>query len=320
MSECKTIPAFSTIFDECTVMCDCQKSIGETLMTEISNKETLIFKSRKNFRTFISEEGKSELEKIIGSNIHFLSVAEESTEEQPDILAVMNVHEKTVIECELKQSIKALSNLLKHAAGHSAKNIIWLVNQESPDAIKTADWLIRIISHEIRLYVIKCYLNDDKICFKELLRPSANSYQKPKAKITNTKAKQEEFWQEFQKYTEENDCPIKISHPAPQHWQYITIGLSGVSIQLTINTTKNYLGCELLIANDKDLFYKLEGFKEDIEKHLGNLDWQALEGKKSSRIRATKDFNLEDKDYKKGIIWLIGTTSMFKEIFTPYLA
>lgn len=276
VSECNTIPSFVTISAEGTLMCECQKNIGDTLMTESTKNELAAsaFKSRKNFRNFVAEEGKAELENIIGSSMQFLSVSEESTGDQPDILAVMNTHEKTVIECELKQNIKNLATLLKHASGYSAKNIIWLVNQESPDAIQTAEWLSKIISYDVKLYIIKCHLNNDEVCFKELLKPSANAYQRPRVKITNTKEKQGEFWQEFYDYTTENDSPIKISHPAPQHWQYISIAMSGVSIQLTINTSKNNLGCELLIAKDKELFYKLEGLKKNIEKQLGKLDWQ----------------------------------------------
>ncbi len=303
----------STIPDECKLMCDCQ-NIGDALMQEN------IFKSRKNFRNFIAEEGKTELENLISSNMNFLSVSEESTEEKPDILAVLNIHEKTVIECELKQNIKTLASLLKHASAYNAKNIIWLVNQDTPEAMQAAEWLGRIISYDVKLYIIKCFLYKDKISFKELLKPSANAYQKPIAKITNTKQKQGEFWQEFHKYTVENNSPIKISHPAPQHWQYIPIGISGVSIQLTINTAKNNLGCELLIANDKELFYKLEGFKDDIKKQLGKLDWQSLEGKKSSRIRTTLDFNIEDKDnLEQSFNWLIDNTIRFKDVFTRYL-
>ena len=37
--------------------------------------------------------------------------------------------------------------------------------------------------------------------------------------------------------------------------------------------------------NDKEIFYSLEKSKGKIEKQLGELDWQELKGKKSSRIR-----------------------------------
>lgn len=313
VSERKIILPFSTIPANGTLLCDCQQIIGETKMTKTQTESA--FKSRKDFRTFVAEAGKEKLEEIIGSKMHFLSVAEESTEDNPDILAVMNIHERTVIECELKQNIKTLALLLKHATKHVAKNIIWLVNKEAPDVMETAKWLSSMMTNETKFYVIKCHFQNEEAHFKALLIPSANAYQKPKAKITDTKAKQEQFWQEFLKYSDDNNSSIKISNPAPQHWQYISIGMSGVSIQLTINTSKNNLGCELLIANDKDLFNKLESERKIIEKHLGKLDWQALEGKKSSRIRATLDFNLEDKNFEQGIIWMIDTADKFKEVF-----
>ena len=317
VSNSKTIPSSATYSGNGTLMCDCQQIIGEINMTKTQNDS--VFKSRKDFRSFVAEAGKEKLEEIVGSNLQILSVSEESTDEKPDILAVCNIHEKTVIECELKQNIKTLAGLLKHASIYNAKNILWLVNQEIPDAIETASWLNKIISHEVKLYIVKCFIKNDEVCFKPLLIPSANTYQRPKAKITNTKENKENFWQEFQKYTNENNLPLKIN-PAPQHWQYVSIGMQGVSIQLTINTTKNNLGCELLIANDKDLFYKLEEDKKEIEKQLGKLDWQALEGKKSSRIRATVDFNIENTNFEEGILWLINTVDKFKDVFSKHLA
>ena len=183
-------------------MCDCQKITGETKMTktqtettknELSNPAASAFKSRKDFRTFVAEAGKEKLEEIIGSNLQILSVSEESTDEKPDILAVCNIHERTVIECELKQNIKTLAGLLKHASSYNAKNILWLVNQEITEALDTTSWLSKIISHEIKLYIIKCFIKNDEVCFKTLLIPSANTYQRPKAKITNTKENQEKF-------------------------------------------------------------------------------------------------------------------------------
>jgi hypothetical protein len=288
-------------------------------MTTKTNYEENIFKSRKDFKTFVTEDGKEMLEEILGSNIQILSVSETSLDSQPDILAVANIHEKTIIECDLKQNIKTLANLLMHTAAYKAKHIVWCINQETPEAMETANMLSKFNKHEVKLYVIKAYFENDEIKLKALIKPDPNSYQKPAGKITDTKQKQNEFWQAFSEYLTENNFGMKIA-PAPQHWQYLTIGVSGVSIQLTINTAKNNLGCELLIANDKQLFEKLESNKDKIEKQLDTLDWQALEGKKSSRIRTIRDFDIEDKEnFESSFIWLIDTACKFKEVFTPYL-
>lgn len=288
-------------------------------MTTKSTNEEIIFKSRKDFKAFIAEDSKEMLEEILGSNIQILSVSENSLDSQPDILAVANIHEKTIIECDLKQNIKTLANLLMHTANYKAKNIVWCINQETPEAMETANMLSRFNQHEVKLYVVKAYFDNHELKLKALVKPDPNSYQKSAGKITDTKQKQNEFWQAFSEYITEKNLPLKIT-PAPQHWQYITIGVSGVSIQLTINTAKNNLGSELLIANDKDLYYKLEGFKTDIEKQLGQLDWQALEGKKSSRIRKILDFDIEDKDnLEKGFEWLVDSAGRFKDVFSLYL-
>jgi len=135
--ECKTIPAVSTNSDECKLMCDCQ-NIGDAVMTTKTNNEANVFKSRKDFRTFVAEDGKEMLEEIISSNIQILSLSENSLDDQPDILAVANIHEKAIIECDFKQNIKTLANLLKHTAAYRAKHIVWCINQETPEAMETA--------------------------------------------------------------------------------------------------------------------------------------------------------------------------------------
>src|SRR6056297_2138467 len=100
VSFCKTIPASSTNSAHCTLMCDCQNK-GESTMTTKTNNEEIIFKSRKDFKAFVAEDGKEMLEEILSSNIQILSVSETSLDSQPDILAVANIHEKTIIECDL---------------------------------------------------------------------------------------------------------------------------------------------------------------------------------------------------------------------------
>jgi len=208
---------------------------------------------------------------------------------------------------------------MKYAAGHNAKRIIWFVNQQTPEVIETAHWLSNYLSFDMKFHIIKCCLNANNIEFEELLHPPENAY-KPNIKITKTKEKQAQFWQEFDNYTKENSSPVKISHPAPQHWQYVPIGMAGVSIQLTVNTNRKNLGCELLIAKDKELFYKLEEFKDDIENQLGKLDWQALEGKKSSRIKMLTDFDIENENgWNDGFKWMIENADRFKDVFVRYL-
>ena len=75
----------------------------------------------------------------------------------------------------------------------------------------------------------------------------------------------------------------------------------------TINTVNNTISTELFINNDKEIFKKLYKAKDEIEKELGALDWQELEGKKSSRIRKTYEFDLTNKD-----LWTNATETHIK--------
>ena len=49
----------------------------------------------------------------------------------------------------------------------------------------------------------------------------------------------------------------------PQHWYNIFIGRSDCHLDLTYNTKKHEIACELYINDNKDLYYSLEQYKED---------------------------------------------------------
>ena len=62
----------------------------------------------------------------------------------------------------------------------------------------------------------------------------------------------------------------------------------------TVNTKDKYVATELFINSDKGIFNKLLESKDEIETKLGFLDWQDLEGKKSSRIRQVLHYDITD--------------------------
>lgn len=88
----------------------------------------------------------------------------------------------------------------------------------------------------------------------------------------------------------------------------------------TINTQNKYVATELFINADKTIFEQLLTNKEKIEKSLGELDWQALEGKKSSRIRQVIDIDITDENnFEQAIKEHIKMAEDFKTTFTKYL-
>lgn len=83
--------------------------------------------------------------------------------------------------------------------------------------------------------------------------------------------------------------------PKPQHFQYLSLGKRGVQIMQTVNTRLNCVATEIFINNDQSIFEKLFEHKADIEEQLGYLEWQPIEGKKSSRIRKTLELIFQKK-------------------------
>ncbi len=109
-------------------------------------------------------------------------------------------------------------------------------------------------------------------------------------------------------------------NPKPQHYQYIPMGKRGVQIMQTINTQNKYVATELFINADKTIFQQLLDNKEKIEKSLGELDWQALEGKKSSRIRQTFEIDITNQEnFEQAIKEQIKMAEKFKKTFSKYL-
>lgn len=77
---------------------------------------------------------------------------------------------------------------------------------------------------------------------------------------------------------------------------------------------------ELFINNDKDIFNNLLKSKDEIETKLGFLDWQDLEGKKSSRIRQVLHYDITDtSNLDETIKSHIKMAEDFKETFRKFL-
>lgn len=174
--------------------------------------------------------------------------------------------------------------------------IVWIVANEKESILKQMAAINKYSTSGFGIFIFKAFLNDDKIDFKCLLKPPV-----PK-KITrvvnqNAPAKllQKEYWEKYFEVCDALQSEMQVT-PKPQHYQYIPIGKRGVQIMQTINTVQNTISTELFINNDKEIFKKLYESKEAIENELGELDWQKLEGKKSSRIRKTYEFDFSNKE------------------------
>ena len=108
----------------------------------------------------------------------------------------------------------------------------------------------------------------------------------------------------------------------PQHWYNIFIGRSDCHLDLTYNTKKHEIACELYINDNKDLYYSLEQYKEEINDKISlNLQWMPLEGKKASRIKlvSTLDVDPNSESWDEAFEWMSNNVELFMDTFKKYL-
>ena len=141
---------------------------------------------------------------------------------------------------------------------------------------------------------------------------------------SETKALQKSFWRAFNAYAKAHGASFSLQAPQARHWHNVSIGKSGVKMALTATTAsggKQSVSCQIYIHKNKKLFVWLLDNKKEIEKELGiKLDWQALDGKKASRIKISKAINYKDKkNREKCFKFLFKTLKQFHKVFPKYL-
>jgi hypothetical protein len=260
-------------------------------MTKITPQDA--FKSRKNFEEFMSDIETPQIDEII--------------KEYP--------HNPVVVKfTDLTQSIDSFLNAINEF-GDITPYIVWTVVNEKENIMKVARYFNRASYKNAGIFVFKASLIDDKIDFKCILKPEI------KSKSTGGQAKelQLKYWNKYFEVCDElAEWDFQIN-PKPQHWQYLSMGKTGVALQLTVNTQIGFIGVDFFINNDKQLYEKLEDNKTEIEKALGTLDWINNQNVKSSRIRKTVAFSGAAEDLEKSIKAHIEMAKEFKQTFSKYL-
>ena len=256
------------------------------------------FKSRKNFEDFVKDCDKGDIIRTLADY------------PQADGKVIATV-------AELTQSSETFVTTLSEIQRYKQPPFIaWVVANEKENLLQCVDNLNKLLVKGCGIFVFKACLNGDKMGFKPLIQPQKNAKRNSN---TDTKQIQAGYWQKYFEVCDSLECDMQVK-PASKHWQYIPIGKAGVSIQLTINTQQNYVGCELLINNNKEIFYTLEKSKEKIEKQLGELDWQELKGKKSSRIRKIYSVDIiQETNWETAVKEQIRMAEEFKSTFIKCL-
>lgn len=257
-----------------------------------------VLKSRQNFSNYIEQHSQDVIKNLL--------------KEHPK----RPLH---IIYPQLTQSSDGLLEAVSQLNGKLKAYIFWFIVNEKEDLKNiTVNLNHYLDKNYCGIFLIKAVLNDDKIDFEALLTPEVPTKQ---VRNENTPAKllQKAYWDKYFEICDELQSEMQVT-PAPRHYQYISIGKKSVQIMQTVNTVDKYIATELFINNDKAIFNKLLGYKSEIEEKLGFLDWQALDGKKSSRIRKTLNYDISDvSQLDKAVKEHIKIAEDFRKTFSEYL-
>jgi hypothetical protein len=225
-----------------------------------------------------------------------------------------------------------LGQLLTYAAGLNAVTIVWIAAQFAEEHRATLDWLNEITDERFQVFGLEVELWRIE---KSPAAPKFNVVSAPNdwrrsvdrgkrtisgATPTETKVRQQEYWDVLRSYLKAHRSPVRMGKPQPQSWMTFAIGRSGIWLTASMNTLKHWIGVELTLgdADAKAYFDLLSEERELIEGEFGTpLDWQKLSQKKSSRIAVYKRDTdpMREGDWPSQNAWMADMLYRFNKSF-----
>ncbi len=265
-------------------------------------------------------------------NIHNIKTESAAGRYNVDIVADdIDNNCKVIIENQLeKTDHKHLGQLLTYASAFDASVIIWLVTDFTEEHTQAIDWFNRHISDSISFFlvqiqVIKIDDSPPAPLFKIISQPNnwGKSIKKSNSgdAISDTKLLQKDFWTELKDYANKNISLNLGRTPRPKHWYNISFGSSRCHICLTMNTTKEYIGCEIYIRDDMNLYNIFYKNKESIESNIkSELNWMDLPNATASRIQTIYECHPLDRSrWNEYFEWCTNEIQKFADEFSKYI-
>jgi len=286
-----------------------------------------------DFANWLAEEENLDLlSDEIGLDIKLIQTEASVGKFNVDILAEEeNTGRKIIIENQLEVTDHDhLGKIITYASGYDAEIIVWIVKNVRDEHKQAIDWLNEHTDEKIYFFAIKMELwqiADSPFAPKFSIISKPNDWSKAlkqsssSSVLTDTKVLQLDFWSRFKEFMVLNNTRLSLRAPRPHHWYDISIGSSDAHISLTVDSRKSLIACEVYIPDSKEIFFGLEKFKKQIENELNvKLEWLALDGKKASRIKLSRDGDItKTEDWKIYYEWLKGNSEMFQKVFYKYI-
>lgn len=239
---------------------------------------------------------------------------------------------KVVIENQLECSNHDhLGKIITYASGLEATVIVWIVTKAREEHRSAIEWLNNVTDSKINFFLLElhAYRIGDS-----LPAPKFEIIEKPNEFIKSVKTKNNSselnksqserlnFWTVFNDVISDRGKPFNIRKANTDHWYDVAIGTSEAHISITLVNKENFIGVELYINDNKDMFDILFSKKDKIEKELNlALEWQRLDNKKASRILyKIEGLNFEDySNYNILMNEIIDKVILMKKVFLKYI-
>lgn len=239
---------------------------------------------------------------------------------------------KVIIENQLEATDhKHLGQILTYASSFDASLIIWIVTDYTEEHRQAIDWFNRNMTDHISFFLvqIEIYQIGDSLPapkFNIICEPNdwGKTIKKSEGgdKVSELKLLQQEFWEAVREYT--NHHPVKLNYgrtPRPQHWYNISFGTSRCHLALTVNSQKGYVGCEVYIRNDQELYEIFKRNRDEIETAIGaQLDWMDLPDATASRVIITHPADIFKREkWDQYAEWLVNIADTMAEAFKKHI-
>lgn len=224
-----------------------------------------------------------------------------------------------------------LGKIITYASGLNATVIVWIVKEAREEHRSAIEWLNNNTNKDISFFLIELHAYKIGDSYSA---PKFETIEIPNGFIKNSKTSHEQgelnksqaqrlmFWNEFNNVIAERGKPFNIRKATTDHWYDIAIGTSDAHIGITLVNKESFIGLEIYINDNKDLFDSLYRKKEVIEQEIGfSFDWQRLDNKKASRILhkiSGLDFD-DHSNYPALMNTIIDKVIIMKKVFVKHI-
>lgn len=250
-----------------------------------------------------------------------------------DLVAKDEANETTVIiENQLEISNHDhLGKVITYASGLSAEVIVWIVKEARAEHRSAVEWLNNNTNKNIGFFLLELHaykIGDSLPAPKFEVVEKPNDFIKlsksndSEVSLNKSQSERLEFWTLFNEELIENGKPFNPRKPSTDHWYSVALGTSNVKLSIVLINKEGYVGIEIYVNNNKEIFDALYEHKNEIENEIGlTFEWNRLDGKKASRIiHKIQGLDFDDhSNYKQLMGDVISKIILIKPVFSKYI-